>query len=51
LRAFPSGRYDDQVDSMTQFIGYQRRNWKWVLTEFGPRGRPANVVRLQKRPW
>jgi len=51
LRAFPSGRYDDQVDSMTQFIGYQRRNWKWVLTEFLPSGRPANVVRLQKRPW
>jgi predicted phage terminase large subunit-like protein len=51
LRAFPSGRHDDQVDSMTQFIGFQRRNWGWVLTQFLSRGRPMRAMRLRKRPW
>jgi predicted phage terminase large subunit-like protein len=51
LRAFPSGRHDDQVDSMTQFIKYQLANWKWVLTSYGPDGRARQLVRLRKRPW
>ncbi len=51
LRAFPNGRHDDQVDSMTQFILFQLRNWKWALSEYEPNGRLSRTVRLQQRPW
>lgn len=51
LKAFPSGRYDDQVDTLSQFIGFQLRNWRWIMTEHGPDGRALKVNRLRKRPW
>ena len=51
LKAFPSGKHDDQVDSFSQFVKYQLANWLWVITEFMPDGRVKNVVRLEQRPW
>ncbi len=50
LRAFPSGRYDDQVDSLVQFIQFQRRSWKWARTVFNEHGRAKQLVRLRRRP-
>ncbi|WP_421849388.1 phage terminase large subunit [Novosphingobium sp.] len=51
LKAFPSGRYDDQADSFSQFVNYQLRNWKWLLTEYGKSGRARRIVRNRRRPW
>lgn len=51
LRAFPSGRYDDQVDSFSQFVRYQMLNWKWVLTQFNERGRAMRPIRRRTRPY
>lgn len=51
LKAFPSGRYDDQVDSMTQFISYQLQNWRWLLTDYDETGRPLEALRLEQRPF
>lgn len=51
LRAFPSGRHDDQADSFSQFVNWQLRNWKYILTERGPNGRVRNLVRHRGRPW
>jgi predicted phage terminase large subunit-like protein len=51
LRAFPSGRYDDQADSFSQFVSYQRRRWENMLMEFTPEGRLITPIRLQQRPW
>lgn len=51
LRAFPSGRHDDQVDSVTQFIKFQQGNWRWTLRELDSNGRPRALVRLRTRPY
>ena len=51
LRAFPSGRHDDQVDSFSQFVGWQLRHWKWVITERDKHGRAREIIRLRKRPF
>lgn len=51
LKAFPYGKYDDQADSFSQFVNYQRSNWKWLLTRYGPDGRARDLLRLRKRPW
>ena len=51
LRAFPQGKYDDQVDSVSQFIKHQMNHWRYVLTEYTDQGRARAPVRLQKRPW
>jgi len=51
LKAFPHGKHDDQVDSFSQFVKFQLRNWTWLLTEILPNGRAKNLVRLDKRPW
>lgn len=51
LKAFPSARHDDQVDSFSQFVIYQLKNWRWLLTEHGPDRRPIRPIRLHKRPW
>ena len=51
LRSFPSGRYDDQADSFSQFVGYQRGNWRWILTDHMPDGRMVRPVRVRIRPW
>jgi predicted phage terminase large subunit-like protein len=49
LMAFPHGRYDDQVDSMTQFIEFQRRHKNWAHTRYDETGRPINIIRPQNR--
>lgn len=51
LRAFPEGKYDDQVDSFSQFVQFQMRNWKWLLEERNEKGRLKDRVRLKQRPW
>jgi len=51
MKAFPSGRYDDQVDSFSQFMQFQLRNWRWAMTEYTDEGRPQRAVRMAKRPW
>ncbi|MGJ3627157.1 phage terminase large subunit [Sphingomonas sp. MMS24-JH45] len=32
LRAFPLGKHDDQVDSVSQFINHQKNHRSWILT-------------------
>jgi len=51
LRAFPSGKFNDQVDSFSQFVAYQMRHWRWILTEHDKTGRPLRMVRLRQRPF
>jgi predicted phage terminase large subunit-like protein len=51
LKAFPSGRYDDQADSFSQFVNYQLRQWKYIITEYDKHGRAQDIVRYRKRPW
>ena len=50
LKAFPSGRYDDQVDSLTQFLQFEHHNWRWALEERNEKGRLIRPVRLRRRP-
>jgi predicted phage terminase large subunit-like protein len=51
LRAFPNGRHDDQVDSMSQFIGWQLQHWAWTLSECDSRGRLVRPLRMKRRPY
>ena len=51
LRAFPSGKHDDQVDSFSQFVRWQIRRWPLVLDDRTPSGRRKRPIRLLKRPW
>lgn len=51
IRAFPHGRHDDQVDSFSQFVNYQLKHWKWILTEYDTNGRARELVRRRERPW
>ena len=52
LRAFPHGRHDDQVDSLSQFINHQKRHWAWVITEIDPiTQRVRRPVHHSYRPW
>lgn len=50
LRAFPSGRYDDQVDSLTQVLEWSFRQWRALKMEYNARGRPIDKVRGQRPP-
>jgi predicted phage terminase large subunit-like protein len=49
LKAFPSGRHDDQVDSFSQFVIFQLKNWRWVETEHDDNGRPQRIIRQRRR--
>lgn len=51
LKSFPTGRYDDQVDSVSQFVEYQLKNWRWILTDHDKNGRPIRRNRERERPW
>jgi predicted phage terminase large subunit-like protein len=51
LRAFPNGRHDDQVDSMSQFIHWQLKNWGFALGDIDSRGRPVRPLRMSRRPY
>lgn len=52
LKEFPLGRHDDQADSLSQFVGYQMRKWRYVMTEYD---RDGFEVRCHysgdERPW
>lgn len=50
LTAFPLGKHDDQVDSVSQFINHQRIHWGWVVTHFNEKGRPSRAA-YNHRPW
>lgn len=39
LRAFPSGRHDDQVDALTQFLEFEFNNARRLQATYGPDGR------------
>jgi len=45
LRAFPNGRYDDQVDSLTQLLEWSFWNWRRLKEERGANGRLKAPVR------
>jgi predicted phage terminase large subunit-like protein len=49
LRAFPYGRHDDQVDTMTQFLEYALRHSRSLLTERDETGRQMRVHRPKPR--
>jgi predicted phage terminase large subunit-like protein len=51
LRAFPNGRHDDQVDSMSQFIHWQLKNWGFALGKLDSRGRFVRPLRIKRRPY
>lgn len=51
LKAFPRGRYDDQVDSFSQFAAHQLRKWRSVLITRNERGRVKRMHRGRKRPF
>lgn len=51
LKAFPMGKYDDQADAFSQFVSYQRKKWRWLLTEYCPNGRAREIPRHNGRPW
>lgn len=51
LRAFPMGKHDDQVDSLSQFINHQKKHWAWVITHYDETGRPSRPVHYDRRPW
>lgn len=50
LKAFPHGSYDDQVDSMTQFLAYQHREWGWLM-EDGSLASMRKWAHEPERPW
>jgi predicted phage terminase large subunit-like protein len=46
LRAFPTGRHDDQVDSLAQFLDWSKFNSGWARAERDPKtGRKLYVQR------
>lgn len=51
LKAFPHGKHDDQVDSFSQFVNYQKRKWAWIIREYSEDGRPREAIIAAKRPW
>jgi len=49
LRAFPFGRHDDQVDSMTQFLQYHIWRGRSLLAERDETGRLLRIDRPTRR--
>ena len=50
LRAFPHGRYDDQVDSVTQMLEFIFWQWRMLLKEYTPSGRLREQIRGKRPP-
>lgn len=50
LRAFPDGRYDDQVDTLTQMLEFIFWRWKTLIEEREPSGRLIRPVRGRRPP-
>jgi predicted phage terminase large subunit-like protein len=51
IKAFPNGKYDDQVDSFSQFVTWQLKRWRLLLQERDAEGRPMRPIRHRHRPW
>lgn len=51
LKAFPTSRNDDQVDSVSQFIRWQLQQWAWVDAEKDSRGHWFRKRRTRTRSW
>lgn len=49
LRAFPNGKYDDQVDSVSQFVGFQMMKKTALEREYAPDGRPLYKLRRETK--
>lgn len=50
IRAFPGGRYDDQVDSLTQMLEWSFWNWRRFQMEYSSKGRLKDKVRGKRPP-
>ena len=50
LRAFPNGRYDDQVDSLTQMLEWSFWHWRRLKEERNATGRLKAPVRGKRPP-
>jgi predicted phage terminase large subunit-like protein len=50
LRAFPNGRYDDQVDSLTQMLEFLFWKWRTLVEERTASGRLKDSVRGPRPP-
>ncbi len=50
LRAFPTGRHDDQVDSLTQLLEWSFWNWRRLREERNDKGRLKSPVRTKRPP-
>lgn len=50
LRAFPHGRYDDQVDTLTQILEFLFWHWKALQEERDPTGRLKEHIRGKRPP-
>lgn len=50
LRAFPAGRYDDQVDSLTQMLEWTFWRWRRLQEQRSERGRLIEPVRGKRPP-
>jgi len=50
LRAFPNGRYDDQVDSLTQVLEFLFWRWKTLAEQRNSQGRLKEHVRGKRPP-
>nr|WP_246448531.1 phage terminase large subunit [Novosphingobium flavum] len=50
LRAFPNGKYDDQVDSMTQMLEWSFWHWRTLLEQRNAKGRLKDKVRGPRPP-
>lgn len=50
LLGFPDASSDDQVDALTQFIGFVFKSKGWVETKYNADGRRIAVKRRERRP-
>ena len=50
IRAFPGGRYDDQVDSLTQMLEWSFWNWRRYQQRYNAKGRPIEKIRGARPP-
>ena len=50
IRAFPNGRYDDQVDSLTQMLEWSFWNWRNLKMKYTLKGRPIALIRGKRPP-
>ncbi|MEO6152344.1 MAG: hypothetical protein ABIT09_08550 [Croceibacterium sp.] len=48
LRTFPFGKFDDQVDSLTQLLAFDIERRRWIETEHAEDGRPLRVNRRDR---